>query len=141
MAASLVQSVGVQLNRALKELGARPAKVVKPDSRSCKGAGKQDPEGLNEASQANVEEMLRAGMGAVASVVETRFATVETSVTDLAAKSSQLEDKVRKCEDVVAKQSAEIAALHDRLSKHEASCAERFELLEKRQAGPVFLAR
>ena len=70
---SLVQSVGVQLNRALEELGARPTKVVKLDTRSSRGAGKQEAEGLSDASRANVEEMLKAGMSAVATVVEKDF--------------------------------------------------------------------
>ena len=132
--ANLVQSVGVQLNRALEELGARPLKAVKPDARSSKGAGKQETEGLSDASRVHVEEMLKAGMSAVASVVESRISTVETSVTDLAGKTSELEDEVRKVKDSMAKQSAEIAALRESLGKHEASCNDRFAHLEKRQA-------
>ena len=132
--ASLAQSVGIQLNRALEELGARPAKAVKPDSRSAKGAGKQDAEGLSEASRANVEEMMQAGMGAIATVVETRFTVVESSVVELTGKNTELEDRVRKCEDTIARQARDIDSLRKTLADHERSCADRFASLEKRQS-------
>ena len=131
---SLVQSVGVQLNRALEELGARPAKAVKPDARSAKGNGKQDGEGLSESSRVHVEEMLKAGMSAVATVVETRIATVETSVVDLSSKHAQLESRVRKAEELLARQSHDVDSLRKALDVHERSCAERFAALEKRQS-------
>ena len=131
---SLAQTVGIQLSRALDELGARPAKSTKPDTRSAKGTGKQDGDGLSDASRAHVEEMLKAGMGAVATCVETRIVTVEASVTELAGKNTELEDRVRVCEDSMARQVAEIAALRDALSKHEAACADRFALLENKHA-------
>ena len=131
--ANLVQSVGVQLNRALEKLGARPAKVVKPESRAAKGNGKHDGEGLSESSRAHVEEMLKAGMSAVATVVETRIATVETSVVELSGKHAELETRVRKSEELAARQAHDIDCLQKRLDVHERSCADRFEALEKRQ--------
>ena len=128
--ANLVQSVGVQLNRALEELGARPTKAVKPAS---KGTGKQDADGLSEASRAHVEEMLKAGMSAVATVVETRISSVENSVVDLSGKNVELEDRVRKIEEFAARQARDLDSLRKSLTDHEKSCAERLTLLEKRQ--------
>ena len=107
MAANLVQAVGVSLNRALEEIGARPAKSSRPVDSKAKGAGKQDPDGLSESSRTHVEEMLKAGMGAVATVVETRITTVESSVTDLAGKNNELESKMFKMEEGLARQNAE----------------------------------
>ena len=133
--ANLVQAVGVSLNRALEELGARPAKAGKATSQArASGAASQNVDGLSESSRANVEEMLKAGMGAVATVVETRITTVESSVTELAGKSNELEVKMMKMEEALARQNADIEALRASLAKHEAWCAEKFATLDKRQA-------
>ena len=98
------------------------------------GAAKQDVDGLSESSRANVEEMLKAGMGAVATVVETRINTVESSVTELAGKNNEMEGKMFKMEEALARQNSEIAVLRAAFAKHEASCAEKFSALDKRQA-------
>ena len=133
--ANLVQSVGVSLNRALEEPGARPAKAGKATAQArASGAASQNVDGLSESSRAKVEEMLKAGMGAVATVVETRITTVESSVTELAGKSNELEVKMMKMEEALPRQNGDIEALRAALAKHEAWCAEKFATLDKRQA-------
>ena len=123
---NFVQSVGVSLNRALVEMGARPGKVSKAEAPSQKGQGRPDTEGLSEASRAHVEEMLKAGMSAVANVMEQRISTVEATATEIAGKNAELEDMVRKCQEALGRQNADINALRVSLDKHVASCKDRF---------------
>ena len=59
---------------------------------------------------------------------------MESSVSELAGKTSELEDRLRKVEDTVAKQSVDADSLRTSLSAHESTCKARFDLLEARQA-------
>ena len=103
MAANLMQNVGSAISKAVEDV-TKPQKVAKAASTAgASRAAAESSDGLSENGRRNVQDMLKAGMIAVAEKMELRFSKVEGETEDIKVTCAQLEARLTATEQLLVK--------------------------------------
>ena len=118
-----MQNVGSAISKAVEDV-TKPGKIAKGStSAGVARVATESSDGLTEGGRRNVQDMLKAGMMAVAEKVELRFTKVEEETEDIKVTCARLEARLSETERLLQKQQAD----HDELKQDLADSKVNFE--------------
>ena len=130
-AGNWLNNVGSALSKAVEQ-ATTPGKVARSNTATSASRVEAKPsDGLTEGGRRNVQDMLQAGMMAVAEKVEHRFDSVERSNEEMKVTCAQLEARLSQTEQELERQRSAYNELRQDLTDSKANFDKRISHVEQ----------